>query len=42
MEVIGAEFRVAQRGRYKGKYSILVPGTKRTVYLTSAEVDAVK
>jgi len=42
MEVTGAEFRVAQRGQHKGKYSILVPGSQRTIYLTRAEVDAAK
>lgn len=40
MEVIGCEFRVSLRGANKGKYSIAVPGTKRTIYLTSAEVKA--
>lgn len=42
MEVIGCQFRPAKRGAYKGMYSIAVPGTKRTVYLTTAEVKACK
>lgn len=42
MEVTGGEFRIAKSGKYKGMYSILVRGTDRTVYLTSAEVDAAK
>lgn len=40
MEVTGAEFRIAKRGPNKGKLSILVPGTKRTVYVTRAEMKA--
>lgn len=42
MEVVGCQFRVAKRGKYKGMYSIMVPGTAKKVYLTSAEVDAAK
>lgn len=40
MEVTGAEFRVAKSGPNKGKLSVLVPGTKRTVYVTKAEMDS--
>jgi hypothetical protein len=42
MRVTGAVFRVAKRGPYKGMYSILVPGTEQSVYLTDAEVRAAK
>ncbi len=38
MEVSGAQFRVAQRGPNKGKLSIMVPGTKRTTYVTKDEM----
>lgn len=41
MEVTGAQFRVAKSGPNKGKLSIVVPGTKRTVYVTSTEMNAV-
>lgn len=40
MEVCGAEFRVAKRGPNKGKLSIMVPGTKRTTYVTKDEMKA--
>ena len=40
MEVTGAEFRVAKTGPNKGKLSVLVAGTKRTTYVTSAEMKA--
>jgi hypothetical protein len=40
MEVTGAEFRIAKSGPNKGKLSILVPGTKRTVRVTKAEMRA--
>ena len=32
MKVWGAEFRKAMTGKYKGKLSIMIPGTSRTVY----------
>ena len=38
MKVTGAEFRVAKFGKNKGKMTIIVPGTKRTVYVTKAEI----
>lgn len=38
MEVIGAQFRAAKSGPNKGKLSIMVPGTKRTAYVTEAEM----
>ena len=41
MEVTGAEFRVAKSGSSKGKLSILVPCTKRTVRVTRLEMQAV-
>lgn len=40
MECIGAEFRVAQSGVNKGKLSIMVPNTRRTVYVSREEIDA--
>lgn len=40
MEVKGAEFRIAKSGPNKGKLSILVPGTRRTVRVTKAEMQA--
>lgn len=38
MRVTGAEFRVAKRGPEKGLLSVMVPNTKRTVYVTAAEM----
>ncbi len=38
MKVTGAEFRHAQAGKNKGHLSIIVPGTKRTVFVTSEEI----
>lgn len=40
MEVTGAVFRQATRGPNKGKLSIMVPGTTRTVHVTAAEMIA--
>lgn len=40
MEVTGAQFRVAKRGPNKGKLSMIIPGTKRTVFVTSDEMKA--
>lgn len=40
MKIRGAEFRPAKRGPYKGKLSIMVKDTTRTVYVTQAEIDA--
>lgn len=40
MEVIGAEFRIAKTGAYKGKLSVLIKGTERTVYVTAEEMVA--
>jgi len=40
MKVEGAEFRVAKKGINVGKLSIMVPGTKRTVYVSRAEIIA--
>ncbi len=40
MEVKGAEFRIAKSGPNKGKLSILVPGTRRSVRVTKAEMQA--
>lgn len=33
MRVTGAQFRKAQRGPHKGKFSVIVPGTQKTVYV---------
>lgn len=41
MEVSGAEFRAAKSGPNKGKLSIMIPGTKRTAYVTKAEMGEV-
>lgn len=40
MEVKGAIFREATRGPRKGKLCIVVPGSKRTAYVTRAEMKA--
>ena len=42
MEVTGAEFRKAKRGKFKGILSIIVPGTKKTVFVAKAEIDAAR
>ena len=39
MKVTGAEFRIAKAGKNKGKLSIKVPDTTRTVYVNRAEMD---
>lgn len=41
MEVKGAEFRVAKRGPPKGTLSIEIKGSKRTTYVTKAEMQAI-
>jgi len=38
MEVTGAVFRIAKSGINKGCLSIMMKGTKRTAYVTSAEM----
>lgn len=38
MKVTGAEFRIAKSGKNKGKMTVLVPGTQRTVYVTKSEI----
>lgn len=40
MECIGAEYRVAQSGVNKGKLSIMIPGTKVSVYVSREEINA--
>ncbi len=40
MEVKGMEFRAAKTGPNKGKLTVPVPGTKRTVYVTEDEMRA--
>ena len=40
MRVIGAEFRAAKTGPNKGKLSVMVEGSKRTAYVTKAEMQA--
>ncbi len=38
MRVTGAEFRNAKSGPNKGRMTIMVPNTKRTVYVTKSEM----
>jgi hypothetical protein len=38
MEVRGAEFRAAKTGPYKGKLSIMVPGTQRVTYVNKEDM----
>ncbi len=38
MEVSGAEFRPALRGKNKGKLTVMVPYTKRTVHVHVSEM----
>ena len=38
MKVMGAVFRPAQRGRFKGQLHIKVTNTERTAYVTSEEL----
>lgn len=40
MKVSGAEFREAKTGPNKGKLSVMLPGTKRTVYIHKMELQA--
>lgn len=40
MEVDGAEFERAKAGRYKGKLHIMIEGTKRSAYVSKAEIRA--
>lgn len=40
MKITGGEFRRAKTGKNKGKLSILVKGTDKTVFLTSDEIQA--
>lgn len=40
MQVEGAEFRSPKTGKYKGQLSILVKGTRRTAYVSNAEINA--
>lgn len=40
MEVTGAVFRAAKSGPRKGQLCIEVPGTRRTAYVTVAEMNA--
>ena len=42
MKVTGAEFRVAKRGKYAGKLSVLVKGTARSVFVTKTEMQALE
>ena len=42
MEVTGAKFREAKRGPRKGELCIQVPGTVRTAYVTSEEMQALE
>lgn len=38
MRVTGAEFRNAKSGPNKGRMTVMVPNTKRTVYVTKSEM----
>ncbi len=40
MQCEGAEFRAAKSGPNKGVLSIMIPGTKRSVYVSRAEIEA--
>lgn len=40
MEVKGSVFREAKKGKRKGELCIMVPGTKRTAYVTKSEIRA--
>lgn len=40
MQVTGGVFRKALRGANKGKLSVLVPNSSRSVYVTASEMDA--
>lgn len=40
MDVTGAEFRRAKSGPNKGLLSVMIPGTKRTAYITKEEMAA--
>jgi len=42
MEVTGAEFREAKSGPNKGKLSVLVPNSKRTVHVHISEMIALE
>lgn len=39
MKVTGAEFRVAQRGEFKGKLSVLIPGSQKIAYVSLDEIN---
>lgn len=39
MKVTGAEFREALSGKNKGRLSIMIPHTSRSVYVTAREMD---
>lgn len=38
VKITGADFRIAKKGPNKGKLSILLSDTKRTVYVTREEI----
>jgi hypothetical protein len=40
IKVSGAEFRLAKTGINKGKMTVMVPGTKVSVYVTAEELRA--
>jgi len=40
MKIVGAEFRAAKTGPNKGKLTVMVPGSKRTVYVNKSEIQA--
>lgn len=39
MKVKGAEFRIAKKGKNKGKLCVLVEGSKRSAYVTAEEIE---
>ena len=40
MQVRGAVFREAKSGKNKGRRTVIVPGTERTIYVTDQEIKA--
>jgi len=40
MEIRGAEFRRAKSGKNKGKMTVMVPGTERTVFINKSDIAA--
>lgn len=38
MHVVGAEFREAKSGKNKGRLTIMIPGTKREVWINKQDI----